>query len=104
LGSIGAAENTRSVVFFAKSFLRVHDLARNIASMKTTAIPLHLRQLKAQMALKGLTLKEVVEAADVNYSIASAILNGIRVQEDILVKLAGVINKAPMPVVKEVGA
>lgn len=39
--------------------------------------PLHLRQLKAEMVLRDLTLTQVADAADIPISTASKILRGL---------------------------
>lgn len=59
--------------------------------------PLFLRQLKAEMALKDLTLRSVAKKAGVTYSTASELLNGTRIDPERLNKLSTTINRAPMP-------
>lgn len=64
--------------------------------MKVIA-PKKVRELKAQMVLKALSLEEVARRAKVNYSVASAILKGRRVDPDNLARLRNVIAGSPMP-------
>jgi hypothetical protein len=64
--------------------------------------PLHLRKLKADMALKDLTLTQVAKAAGVPLSMASEILNGIRNDPLRLNRLSAEIQRAPMPSKEEV--
>ena len=59
--------------------------------------PLPIRKLRSQMELKALSLKRVADAADVNYSVASSILSGKRVDPTNLAKLSKAIKDAPEP-------
>lgn len=59
--------------------------------------PLPIRRLRAAMELKALTLKDVVDAAGVNYTTASATLTGRHHNPQTLAKLKKVIKAAPMP-------
>lgn len=59
--------------------------------------PLSLRQLKADMVLKGLSLNDVSSAAGVPYPVASAILNGRLDQPERLILIRKIIADAPMP-------
>ena len=56
-----------------------------------------MRKLKARMALKGLSLKDVSDLSGVNYSYCSLILSGIRNNPDELKKIKAAIRNAPMP-------
>lgn len=55
------------------------------------------RQLKAQMILKGLSLRTVSQLSGVEYVRCSEILNGRRIDPARLSKIAAKINAAPMP-------
>lgn len=59
--------------------------------------PLPLRELKAQMALKDLSLKEVAKKAKVHYPTASLILSGRLQDTQRLSALRKAIERAPMP-------
>jgi predicted transcriptional regulator len=59
--------------------------------------PGSLRRLKAKMALKGLTLREVASRANVPYSTASNVLNGAWIHREYLRRLEKAIREAPMP-------
>lgn len=59
------------------------------------AIP--LRQLKAQMALKDLTLKDVSRRSGVPYQQCSEILNGTRVHADKARRIKRAIETAAVP-------
>ncbi|GEM_PF-7055559 len=59
--------------------------------------PLKVRKLKAQIVLKGLSLGEVVRRAKVNYTAASSVLSGKRIDETTFKKLKETVEKAPMP-------
>jgi transcriptional regulator with XRE-family HTH domain len=59
--------------------------------------PLHLRKIKAEMALKGISLAELAEKAEVNYTVASSILSGRRVDPTGFEKLKATISKFKMP-------
>lgn len=61
------------------------------------AKPFHLRQLKAELALKELKLKDVAKKAGLNLSVACDLLNGKRVDEKRLSKLRSVISRASVP-------
>ena len=56
--------------------------------------PIPERTLKADLALKGLTLKEAARRAGINYSVACSIINGKRIEPDRLRKLRSVISSA----------
>lgn len=60
--------------------------------------PLALRELKAQMELKELSLTEVAKRAKLNRSIASDLLNGRRVDPRRLRLIERVIERAITPV------
>jgi hypothetical protein len=62
-----------------------------------TLIPRRIRELRAEMEMKALTLRKVAAAAQVPYWSASAILRGRHVDPDRLSRLKKVIEKAPMP-------
>ncbi|HEX8310119.1 MAG TPA: helix-turn-helix transcriptional regulator [Chthoniobacteraceae bacterium] len=59
--------------------------------------PLHLRELKSKMVLKGLSLQDVAKKASVDYSTASQILNGRRVDPERLKAITKAIEAAKMP-------
>jgi hypothetical protein len=57
--------------------------------------PMSLRQLKAEMVLKGLSLREVSERSKVEYRRCSEILNGHRNDLVRLTKIERAIRTAP---------
>ena len=59
--------------------------------------PRELRELSASMVLKALSLREVAHIAGVNYTIASSLLSGRRVEPERLAKIKRAIDAAPMP-------
>jgi len=59
--------------------------------------PRYVRRLSGLIREKGLNLRSVARKAGVNYSVASSILNGRRVEPANLAKLERVILAAPMP-------
>ena len=59
--------------------------------------PFHLRKLRSDMALKGLSLKDVSDGTKVPYTYASEILKGSRVNPKALEKISKFIEKAQMP-------
>ena len=68
-----------------------------MSEVKTTIIPMHIRELRSQMELKALSLGEVSAAARVPYTAASAILGGRLIQPENLRKIREAIESAPMP-------
>ena len=56
--------------------------------------PRHLRELKAKMALKGLSLSDVATQSGVHYTTASMILNGRLLSPKNLAKIEEVIKTA----------
>lgn len=59
--------------------------------------PRHIRQLRAEMALKDLSLRLVARDAGVNYGTASSVLSGRRVHPEELKRLSRAIRTAPVP-------
>lgn len=59
--------------------------------------PLAIRRLRSQMELKALSLKWVAAESGVNYTIASAILSGKRIDPENLKKISCAIKSAPAP-------
>jgi hypothetical protein len=59
--------------------------------------PLPLRELKASMILKDLSLRDVADLSKVNYSVVSAILLGTRIDPKNLAKIERVITAAKLP-------
>ena len=55
------------------------------------------RELKAEMVLKDLTLRDVSRLAGVEYVRCSEILGGSRIDPERLSKIAAAIRKAPTP-------
>ena len=51
-----------------------------------------LLKLKSQMSLNRLSLGDVAKEAGVNYSVASAVLNGMRIQPEALARLKNAIR------------
>jgi hypothetical protein len=60
--------------------------------------PLSLRELKAKMVLKALSLKSVAKRAHVHYPTASLILSGRLQDAKRLSALRRTIEEAPMPI------
>jgi hypothetical protein len=58
---------------------------------------MHIRELRSEMELKDLSLREVSNAAGVCYTAASAILSGRLINPTALKKLRTAITAAPMP-------
>lgn len=61
------------------------------------AVPVPIRKLKAQMALKDLTLLKVSELSGVEYSVCSRILNGRVIHPEYLRRIKEAIQKSPAP-------
>jgi predicted transcriptional regulator len=59
-------------------------------------IPLKLRQLKAEMVMKELTLVTVAKEADVPYSTTSQLLSGRMNHPLRLARIRAVIERAPL--------
>ncbi len=60
-------------------------------------IPLHLRELRAEMAMKGLSVKEVAERTRhprIPYSTTSQVLNGRLISPERLKEIKRVIHSA----------
>ncbi len=59
--------------------------------------PLEIRELRAMMALKNLSLRDVSAASGVGYSVASAVLTGRTIYPAALAKLRKVIQRSAKP-------
>lgn len=59
--------------------------------------PTELRELKAQIVRKGLTLRAIAQAAGVEYYRASSVLSGRFNDEHSLGRLRSQIESAPLP-------
>ena len=59
--------------------------------------PTPLRKLKAQMAMKDLSLKDVHELSGVPYAQCSQVLNGRLIHEEYFRRIRKAIREAPMP-------
>lgn len=59
--------------------------------------PLRVRKIKAEMELKAVDLWSLADAAGVEYTRASKILNGRMNDEDALKKLTDALANIPMP-------
>ena len=72
-----------------KSYIR-------LVLMKRLA-PLPIRELRAQMEIKGLTLREVATRADVKYTVCSSVLSGYITAPDLLERIRAAIESAATP-------
>jgi predicted transcriptional regulator len=77
-------------------------MSKNQPTKTKSVPPLTLRRLKADMALKNLTLREVAALASVPYVTASNIINGRQIHATYLGRIARAISNARMP--REVAA
>lgn len=59
--------------------------------------PFRLRELKAQMVMKELSLSDVIKGTGIPYATASQLLNGRQIDPERLSRLSIRINSAPMP-------
>lgn len=59
--------------------------------------PPEMRQLRAQMALKNITLKEVSRLSGVAYTVCSQVLSGYVGDPDKVAKVRAAIATAPEP-------
>ncbi len=64
---------------------------------RTTVIPTPIRELRAKMALKDLSLSDVSDLAGLPYTTVSAVLRGRLARPAFLKKVRAVIVSAPTP-------
>lgn len=59
--------------------------------------PLHLRRIKADMAIRDVSLTALSKKARINLSVASDLLNGRRIDPARLERLSAALRKFPTP-------
>lgn len=64
---------------------------------RTPAPPLPLRELRAQMTLAHLSLRDVSRLSRISYARCSEILGGVRIAPEKLAVIRRVITTAPIP-------